>query len=990
LDGRLQDGSAVAEPAIDEEEVLMRSLKFLAVLAVLTLASLSVLAQSTVTGALTGTVTTDGIPLPGTTVTITSPNLQGSRTAISDGNGNYNFAALPPGEYTVRFELEGLQPVTRVTRVTLAGMSRADADMRVSAITESITVTASAPAVMETTEVQTNYQKEDIDNLPIPRNVNAIALLAPGVTSNGPRGALQVSGSTSNDNLIVVNGAIVQENLRGQARPLFIEDAIQETTGITGAVSAEYGRFTGGVISSITKSGGNEFSGSVRDTVSNPSWTGASAFGEDRAESALSHLYEATLGGRVIRDRLWFFGAGRLANTTGTSGNIILSGENIPSKTENFRYELKFTGQLAQNHSLMVNFLDNPSKSTNNNQLGVYEFRALDPEVEQKEDFMAAHYSGIFTSSLLGEVNWSQRRFTFVGYGGDNRDVYLGTPIYQGIGGGGVANAPYFCGICDDEERNNELLTAKLTYFLGTRGFGSHSLVGGYERYNEFRLSNNYQSPTNLVLFPYQTPVQLVNGVPIFTFNEFDLVEYYPVEIPSIGSDLTTQSIFLNNKWDLNSRFSFNIGARYDMTEGFDSQGNPTADDSQISPRLGLTFDPAGNGRMKFNASYGKYVGRLAETVQGAGSAAGDPWGIYYYYDGPTITGTSDFVVRQVIDWFLARGGTDYLNWQGEYAPDLSIGGFSTKLAGRLRAPGVDEWTIGAGFQISPNAYVRADYINREWNNAYVNITNQTTGIVTEPITGARSDLTLVDNTDLLTREYEAIQLSANARFLNRINVGTNYTYSKLRGNAEMENTGSGPVSEGGWIFQYPEFQGFPQNRPTGYLSSDQRHKLRAWGGMDFGLGPVGVLNISVLQRFDSGTPYSLAGSIAARRDPATGTDRLPYVRATPVNTVTYFFSDRGAFRWDDIHATDVALNYRFPFRQFQLFFEGDIINAFDNQGQIGGNVAVSRTATAFNPFTETPVEDVHYTRALGFGDARSAADYQLPRTYRLSFGARF
>jgi hypothetical protein len=966
----------------------MRSLRLIAVLAALMLASVSLLAQSTLTGGLTGTVTTDGSPLPGATITITSPNLQGSRTAISDANGNYNFAALPPGEYTVRVELQGLQTVTRTTRVTLGGTGRVDADLRVSAVTESITVTASAPAVMETTEVQTNYQKETIDNLPIQRNVNAIALMAPGVTANGPRGALQISGSVASDNLIVVNGANIQENLRGQARPLFIEDAIQETTVITGAVSAEYGRFTGGVISSITKSGGNEFSGSIRDTVTDPSWTGASAYGEAKADSALSHTYEATLGGRIIRDRLWFFGAGRLANTTGSSGNIRLTGENIPSKTENTRYELKLTGQLAANHSLMVNYLDNPLTATNNNQLGVYEFRALDPEIEQAEDFKAAHYSGIFTNNLLGEVNWSERRFTFVGYGGENTDIYAGTPIYQGVGGAGVANAPYFCGICGDETRDNELLTAKMTYFLGTRGLGSHNIVGGYERYNEARLSNNYQSPTNLVLFLYQTPVTLQNGVPIFTMNEFDLIEYYPVEIPSLGSELTTQSLFINDKWDLNSKFSFNVGARYDVTDGKDSQGNATADDSQISPRLGVTFDPAGNGRMKFNASYGKYVGRLAETVQGAGSAAGDPWGIYYYYDGPTITGTSDYVVRQAIDWFLSKGGTDYVNWRGDYAPDLSIGGFSTRLAGKLRAPGVDEFTLGAGFQLSPNAYVRADYINREWNNAYVSITNTQTGVVTEPITGARADLTLVDNTDLLTREYQAIQLSANARFFQRLNVGTNYTWSELKGNAEMENTGSGPISEGGWIFQYPEFQGFAQNRPTGYLSGDQRHKLRAWAGMDFPLGPAGVLNVSLLQRFDSGTPYSLAGVVAARRDPATGTNPLGY-RSAP-NTVTYFYSDRGAFRWDDVHATDLALNYRFPFRMMELFFEGDVINAFDNQAQIAGNTAVTRTTTAFNPFTDTPVEGVHYNRAAAFGQARDANDFQLARTYRLSFGLRF
>lgn len=983
----------------------MKFSRFLAVLATLLLASVSVFAQSALTGALTGHVTSGGAPLPGATITVTSPQLQGSRTAVSDANGNYNIAALPPGDYTVRIELQGLQTVTRSARVTLAGTARVDAELNVSAVTESITVTASAPAVMETTEVQTNYQKEQIDNLPVARDVTSVALLAPGTTNNGPRGAIQISGSFANDNLIVVNGANVQENLRGQARPLFIEDAIQETTVITGAVSAEYGRFTGGVVSSITKSGGNEFSGSLRDNLSDPTWQGASKYDKDhgveRPESVLNHTYEGTLGGRIIRDRLWFFAAGRLSETDTIGSTVRLTGENIVNTNENTRTELKLTGQITPNHSLMVNYLDNPFSQTNNNQLGVYELRALDPEIEQEEDFKAARYSGIFSNNLLGEVNWSERRFTFVGFGGSNTDIYAGTPLYQAAGPDGVANAPYFCGICSDEKRDNELLTAKLTYFLGTRSLGTHNFVGGYEDYNEFRLSNNYQSPTNVVLYLYQVPAHLENGVPIFTFRRADAILYYPVVIPSIGSDITTRSLFLNDKWDLNANWSFNLGARYDATEGQDSQGNATADDSEISPRLGATWDIQGNGRFKVNASYGKYIGRLAETVQGSGSAAGDPWGIYYYLDIPSnepIIGTADEVVRRVIDEWQARGGTDYANWQGAFPVNLSIGGFSTRLAGKLKAPGVDEWTLGAGWQITPNAYIRADYINRDWNNYYGRVTNQSTGTVIEPNTQAEADLTLVTNTDLLERKYEAVQISANARFFSRLNVGANYTYSELTGNAEGENTGSGPISEGGWVLEYPEFQGFAQNRPSGYLSGDQRHKLRAWAAMDFPLGPAGTLNVSVLERYDSGTPYSAAFSALVNTDPNEGGlttdpnagDPGDFTYVAPPTSVTYFVSDRGAFRWDDVTSTDVALNYRLPIGPVQLFVEGEVINAFDEQAQIGGSTAVTATGTLFNPFTETPQEGTHYTFDAAFGEPTSAASYQTPRTYRLSVGFRF
>jgi hypothetical protein len=988
----------------------------------LLLASVSVFAQGTITGSLTGNVTSDNAPLPGATVTVTSPQLQGSRTAITDANGNYNIAGLPPGDYTVRIELQGLQTVTRSTRVTLAGTARVDADLRVSAVTESITVTASAPAVLETTEVQSNFQKEQVDNLPMARTVTAVALLAPGVTNNGPNG-VQISGAMSTDNLILVNGANVQENLRGQARPLFIEDAIQETTVMTAGVSAEFGRFTGGVVNAITKSGGNEFSGSIRDNLDNPAWTEVSAAGESEPSSTLNQTYEATLGGRIIRDRLWFFTAGRYGETTNLArfSSLRQANPNQPqifSTTENLRYEIKLTGQITPNHTLVGDYLKNNVESTNDVQLGSpWELEAVDPSIEPLEDFKAAHYSGIFTNNLLGEINYSERNYTFVGFGGENTDLFAGTPLVAYFGGQyGVANAPYFCGTCGDELRNNDYITAKLTYFLGTRGLGTHNLVAGVEDYSEMRLSNNFQSPTNLTVWMYATaPVRNPDGSVTYTVTPgSDTIEYFPVEHPSLGSDLQTRSLFVNDKWDLNANFSFNLGLRYDQTQSVDSFGNETSDETSFSPRLAATFDPAGNGRMRFTGTYGRYVGRLAETVQGLGSGAGEPSFYLWYYGGPEIvTNSSREAVTRVLQWFQANGGTNLVNHPPDYS---SVGGVNTRLAGSLKAPGMDEWTVGAGFQLSPNAYVRADFVNREWNNYYAQFTNLQTGQIEDP-NGFPTDLTLVTNSDLFVREYQGVQVQGQYRAFNRLNIGGNYTWSTLEGNAEGEGSGGGPQAEGGWVLQYPEYQGFQQNRPFGYLSGDQRHKARLWAAMDFPLGPIGTFNLSVMQRYDSGTPYSATFTVQAAAAPDAPAGIANYTNA-PAN-VTYFIGERGAFRWDDVHRTDVGLNYRLPLFGAEFFAEAEVFNVFNRQSQIGGATTVvgptsSRTAcgngtvrcTKFNPFTTTPQEGVHYQRLTQelatklapsgslnnsvFGRGSQATHFQLARTYQFSLGFRF
>jgi outer membrane receptor protein involved in Fe transport len=973
------------------------------------LAGIPALAQGTVTGSLTGRVTTEGTPLPGATITVTSPQLQGSRTAYSDENGNYNIAALPPGDYTVTISLEGLQTATQQAHVSVSGTARVDANLRVSAVTEAITVTASAPAVLETTEVESNFRQQDVNLLPVGRNPNAIANLAPGVTNNGPGGTMQISGAMAADNLIMVNGAAVQDNVRGTTRPLYIEDAIQETTVLTAGVSAEYGNFTGGVVNTITRSGGNEFSGSFRDSLSNPRWTAVSAANEARPDDTINNIYEATLGGYVMKDRLWFFGAARQANTSGSSRFATLNQQpsvNITSDQKNLRWEGKLTGQIAKNHSIILNYLDNPLEFTNDTQINPWELSAVDPSAQQNEDFRAIIYNGIFSSNLFGEALWNRRRFTFVGFGGDNPDLFGGTPLRSFFSDptlNGISNAPWFCGVCADEHRDSERAEAKLTYFLGTKGFGSHNIVGGVQRYNEFMLANNYQSASGLTVWMYNTPpVVMPDGTVQFTWGPGDSVESFRVENPSLGSDLTTDSVFINDKWDLNANFSFNLGLRYDQTDAVNQAGDPTVDESSFSPRLGVAWDPQGNGKWRLSATYGRYVGRLAEGVQGAASNAGDPnWYGWYYEGDQTFTGTAAEVVRHAVQWWQANGGFDL----GLNPPTASdIGGVTTQLRQSLRAPGMDEWTVGAGWQFSNNGYIRGDLIHRVWNNLYAAFTNQETGQVTQP-SGFPADLTLVGNTNDFERNYNALQLQASDRFFDRVNVGGSYTLSKLRGNIEGETSGSGPVTTGGWIFQYPEYQGFAQNAPVGYLAGDQRHKVRLWAGFDVPLGPGGTLNISGIERYDSGSPYSAVAVISPRANPAAGDVSGAY--ASPPVSVNYYIGERGRFRWDDVTRTDLALNYRLPIGGFELFAEGEVFNVFNEQAQIGGSTSVitSRNSTqachnsagaparclAFNPFSETPVEGVNYAFGSTFGQTTgNPAEFQLPRTYQFSLGARF
>ncbi|MGH9456317.1 MAG: carboxypeptidase regulatory-like domain-containing protein, partial [Thermoanaerobaculia bacterium] len=374
----------------------------------------SLFAQTT--GTLTGNVTSDGSPLPGVTVTVSSPSLQGTRTGYTDVNGNYNIGALPPGRYTVTFEIAGLETVTRVVNINPATTARADAEMRLSAVAEAITITAAAPAVVETTEVQTTVDAELVEELPVARNLQATVNLAPGVTLNGPGNNVVISGGQSFDSVWYVDGAVVNEVLRGQPLDVYIEDALEETTVLTGGISAEYGRFTGGVVTAVSKSGGNEFSGSLRDSITNPSWTAQTPLDEPEGDDEIQDVYEATFGGRIVRDRLWFFTAGRFFERS-TQEFFQDSTDAFDYGREQTRLEGKLTGQITAKHSIVGSFLDLSDEETNFCAFACWEPSTLDESRETPQEKLAITYNGVMTNNFLVEALYSTSELRFVNSG---------------------------------------------------------------------------------------------------------------------------------------------------------------------------------------------------------------------------------------------------------------------------------------------------------------------------------------------------------------------------------------------------------------------------------------------------------------------------------------------------------------------------------------------------------------------------------------------
>ena len=323
-------------------------------------------AQGRQTGTVRGTVRdVQGLAVPGVVVTVHSPALQGQRTARSGLRGGYEIPGLPPGVYTISFTMNGFTEVAEQAVVPLGGTALANVALEPATVSETVQVVAVIPSAIASTEISANITADNVDSLPIGRDIFKISELAPGVTGNASSAEqLTINGGFGYDNVFLIDGVDVNDNIFGTAHDLFIEDAIEETQVLTSGISAEYGRFTGGVVNTITKSGGNQFSGSFRTNLYKPNWTALTPFekaaGQDGRSGELSDntTYETTLGGPLVLDRLWFFYANRVERVADDQ-TFGVTGLGYARTTNNDRNQLKLTGTVAPGHVLEGSYMRN-------------------------------------------------------------------------------------------------------------------------------------------------------------------------------------------------------------------------------------------------------------------------------------------------------------------------------------------------------------------------------------------------------------------------------------------------------------------------------------------------------------------------------------------------------------------------------------------------------------------------------------------------------
>ena len=951
--------------------------------------------------------------LSGVRVTARSASLQGQRETTTSVSGEYVLPFLPPGVYLVRFSLPPLQEAERALTLNAAVGGRLDVELEPAPVKEAVTVTAEALAgtPLDTTQVASSYKQALVDQLPLDRSLRSVALLAPGVTDNGPTGnigsantrpALVISGAQSFESLFLVDGAVVNENLRGQPQDLFIEDAIQETTVLSGAVSAEYGRFTGGVVNVATRSGGNAFHGTFRTSFTSDAWRALdpkeSTLPDDPRLHGVDEAYEGTLGGPVWADRIWFFGAARRESVSDSEHIFIPSNPELGDggsvfipythTVEETRVEGKLTGNVTPSHNLVAAYTVVRPNEINGQYFTPGDLSVLDT-FASPHSIVTANYNGVLSDRLFVEGQFSQRKFQTIGEGSPYTDFVRGTRI--DLDRNVTLNSTAFRE-GQPQDYGNTAWLAQMSYLLPTESLGTHEVKAGYEWFKKTALANYDFSGSDYIVLDAGAILRDNQAFPVIRNGAAaaSTLEWRPILQRSAGDDFLTQSAFLNDQVRLGRRLTLNLGVRYDANGALSGSGQPVSHSRAWSPRLAAQFDASGKGLLLIDAGYARYVAGLHEGIVQLFGGAGQPSVYDWTYTGPCINcdpnaptsvlSTTAQALAIVNDWFQ-NGGSD------QTPASVRIQGLNRLIpTDGLVSPSATEYSVGVGVALGSKGWARADYLYRRYENFYDDRLDLTTGQVEGPF--GPLDVQLLENSPTLDRRYEAVQTRIDYRFSPRVFAGASYTWSRLTGNVIGENSDVSAAPD--HVGEYPEYQRSWSN-PTGYLPGDQRNRARVWLGatLPVSFGEVGG---SVLESYASGLPYEAVGTVSFQNP-----DGVAYLAnpgyASPPDSGTYYFSGRGAFRTPSISSTDLAITVTaHVFETVDLFVQPQVLNLFNQKGVVAVDTTVLTASDTdllkpFNPFTEKPVRGVNYAYADSFGTPLA---YQPPRTFRFSVGLRF
>lgn len=825
---------------------------------------------------------------PGTTVTVRNVETGLTREIRVDNNGRYSASSLPVGKYEVTLKKDGEVVASKSDVLVQLGagseVSFGAAGGGEATDIDRIEVRASAmsPIDVSATDSRQVFTAEQISKMSLGRNINALALLAPGVVAADSRygNVSSFSGSAASENAFYINGYAVTNPLTNLGSTTLPFDGISQYQAITGGYGAEFGRATGGVVNIITKSGTNEFKAGAqvvwtpkdlrskrRDIYYPNAGTGNDGLMyqhlSDQTDDSL--IYGAYASGPIIKDRLFFYAGAEFEDQDRTT---VSTRSNTDTGYQKRNYEVprwlaKLDWYINDNHLLEFTGISDVTKQT----MGSYQYNYSGSDVfkpgnvknsgyyyEDGGELYIGKYTGYLTDNLTLSALYGKQEQDHISepWGYDPSIVYVSDAR-------NVSNPVRF-GAFDqldfpDAYDKTDGYRIDLEWRLGNHTFrGGYDVQNSESRAGEVTSGPGYRWQYNSVGSANANQNIPGSGGARGPGGNGDYVVKY-VYANGGTFKVEQKAFYLEDRWQVSDNWLLSLGLRNESFQNFNADGIVYVEQkNQWAPRIGATWDVFGDASLKVFANAGRYHLAMPNNVALRG-AAGSTYTMEYF----SFTGIDPNTGAPLGTQALGNGPYSSNNEYGQ-APDPA-----SVAAKGLKSHYQDEFVLGFEKQLGDSLAFGARYMFRDlksaiddmcdWRPAYYwAVKNGYSESVAEALgdglggcrlfnPGVANTFQLDDGTGKLItvplsaqelgfpklkRRYQGVELFLEHPFDGKFYGKVDYTWSHNYGNAEGQlksDVAQGDVSQT-MDWDHPEIM-FHAN---GNLPNDRRHYVKAFG----------------------------------------------------------------------------------------------------------------------------------------------------------------